>query len=374
VIRCRMSIASAVVTLLASLCAAQSWAAQGVVGNLDPCLSRQSFNAFPPPGSSCGRLYSPESPFNRRVPPHPRLLLRTSDIVSRITELGPPPRIDGGVAGTRDDWGHPIYLSLRSDPVFTVHCTQSSVWGRCSLEGKRIHIPNAAQPSRSEDRHLAVIDQVSGWEYDFWQVRQKPSGGGTLTVSWGGRTRIDGDGLGSAATASGFGLAAGIIGPSELAAGEIDHALFMIVRCTNGSSVWPAGSNPGRSCSSIGLSNSGAPAMGQHFFLAMSAAQIEALPDPSWQKTILRAMGRYGLYVGDTGGNGWGIGVESGASDTSFGLPEPWALLGRRFQVPSDPGPAGAGRYYRFSLRDAVDWPAKLRVLAVCVARRGCGS
>jgi hypothetical protein len=113
--------------------------------------------------------------------------------------------------------------------------------------------------------------------------------------------------------------------------------------------------------------------MGQHFFLDMSEAQIEALSAPAWQKTILRAMARYGLYVGDTGGNGWGIGVESGASETSFGLPDPWTLLGRRFRVPSHPiDQAGGRRYYRFNLQDAVDWAAHLRILAVCVARRHC--
>jgi len=376
--RCRrLPIAATFVVLLTSVCAVQSWAAEGVAPDSDSCLPRQSFDPFPPPEMSCGRLYSAASPFNRPIPPHPRLIRRSSETVSRTTGLGLPPRIDGGVAETEDDWGHPIYFSVRSDPIFTVHCTQSSAWGRCSVEGKRIHIPNAAQPTRSGDRHLAVIDQVSGWEYDFWQVRQKPAGGGRLVVSYGGRTRIRGAhafGLGSAATASGFALAAGIIRPEELAAGEIDHALFMIVKCTNGSSVWPAGSGSGRSCSSIGLPDAGAPAMGQHFFLAMSHTQIEALPDPPWQKTVLRAMARYGFYVGDTGGNGWGIGVESGASDTSFGLPDPWALLGKRFRVPSDQvGPAGGRRHYRFSLRNAVDWSAKLRVLAVCVARQRCG-
>ena len=39
----------------------------------------------------------------------------------------------------------------------------------------------------------------------------------------------------------------------------------------------------------------------------MSAAQIDALAKPTWQKTILHAMAKYGMYVGDTGGNAWGV-------------------------------------------------------------------
>ena len=96
--------------------------------------------------------------------------------------------------------------------------------------------------------------------------------------------------------------------------------------------------------------------MGQHFFLEMTDAQIEALSVPSWQKTILRAMARYGLYVGDTGGGGWGIQFESGSSFTSFGQPDPWVRLGepaRGAQIDRSehrPQPADLGSQERGSL------------------------
>ena len=102
----------------------------------------------------------------------------------------------------------------------------------------------------------------------------------------------------------------------------------MVVKCTNGTAVYPAGSDTGRSCSSIGLSNQNAPAMGQHFVLNMSVAEIEALPDPGWQKTVLRAMAEYGLYVGDTGGGF--LKVQSGVSFTSMGMGDPWSSLASR--------------------------------------------
>ena len=73
-----------------------------------------------------------------------------------------------------------------------------------------------------------------------------------------------------------FGGAAGIIRPAELAVGKIDHALFMVVKCTNGESVPPAGSGAGTACSDIGLPNEGAPPMGAHFFLDMTDAEIAA--------------------------------------------------------------------------------------------------
>ncbi len=87
-----------------------------------------------------------------------------------------------------------------------------------------------------------------GWEYDFWQVSSKPAGGGTLSFSIGGRIPIDGDGLDGKATASLFGNLAGIIRAPEMAAGEIDHALFIVLKCSSattafghGTVVGPAG-------------------------------------------------------------------------------------------------------------------------------------
>ena len=235
------------------------------------------------PGS-CWRPYSDLSPFNREITPRPRLTARSSRIVRRVVAFGQGPRFEGGIAGTRDDWGHPVYFSSRSNPMYKVHCSRSSGWGACEVEGDRVRIPDAAQPAGGGDGHMAVIDRASGWEYDFWQVKQKPAGGGTLTVSYGGKTRVKGRdamGLGSGATAAGFGLAAGVIRPEEMAGGKISHALFMVVECTSGRVVWPATpGSTGRVCSSIGLSNADAPSMGQRFFLDMDAAQIDALPNP----------------------------------------------------------------------------------------------
>ena len=195
-----------------------------------------------------------------------------------------------------------------------------------------------------------------------------------ITVSHGGKTRIgtpDADGLGSNATAAHFGTAAGVIRPAELEAGQINHALFMVVKCTNGTYVWPAkGPGVGRSCASMGLSNANAPAMGQHFYLDMSEAEIAALAVPAWKRTILRAMARYGMFVGDTGGNSWRLKIESGSSMTSFGYQDPWARLGQRYGVPTWSSSSGA-THHIFNLRDGVDW-SHLRIADPCVSRATC--
>ena len=330
----------------------------------DPSCVLGNFSSVSLPGA-CYRPYSDSSPFNTPVAGKPTSP-NSDAIVSRMMSFSPvPDKVSTNNADTAGDWAHPIYYSQPTDPVYTVDCVEN--WGTCEIEGMKVRIPSQARAAGGSDGHMAVIDQAGGWEYDFWQVRSKPSGGGTIAISWGGRTPVggaDADGLDSNATAAHFGLAAGMIRPAELAAGEINHALFSVVKCTNGTAVAPAGTGTGRSCSSIGLSNANAPAMGQHFYLDMTEAEINALAKPEWQKTILRAMAEYGTYVGDTGGVGWNVMFESGSSYTSFGQPDPWVALGDKLGVPKWTNPESGRTLRVFDFQNAVDWSRELKVAA----------
>jgi hypothetical protein len=313
------------------------------------------------PGA-CWRPYSDSSPFNRRIPSGAPNAPHSDAIVDRLTGFGEPDSLASHRTGA-DDWYHPIYFSKPSDPEFTIHCAAD--WGTCEGEGEKVRIPDEARAAAEGDGHLTVIDQQSGWEYDFWQVKQKPRGGGRLVVSWGGKTRIDGDGLGSAAVAAHYGAAAGIIRAPELAAGRINHALFMVVRCTDGKNVYPA-QGQASICSQIGRSNENAPKLGHRFQLQMSDAEINALNVPEWKKTVLRAMAEYGMYVGDTGGNAWGIQFESSQTYLSFGHPDPFVRIGEQNGLPEWQGDRV------FHLRDGVNWKRQLRVVDSCTADGSC--
>jgi hypothetical protein len=244
-----------------------------------------------------------------------------------------------------------------------VHCTRAE-WGRCDIEGLRVRVPEGARPAGGDDGHMAVIDQARGWEYDFWQVSSKPRGGGILTASWGGRTRFGrgSDGLGSDATAAHFGLLAGIIRPSELAAGRIRHALAVKIDCDDGRSVYPA-QGAGQQCDD----RAGAPPQGARFQLAMSSAEIDALKAPRWKRAILLAMARYGFFVEDTGGSPWDLAIESGASFTSFGRQDPWVSFAREAGADRD-----GGGTYRLGIAGGVDWAGRLRMIDPCVTERSC--
>jgi hypothetical protein len=313
--------------------------------------------------TSCWRPYSDSSPFNRAIPSSARVAPHSAAMVARLMSFGEPTNLVAGQSGTSADWYHPTYYATGGDPRYTLHCTEP--WGRCAVEGIRLRVPAAARPAGGGDAHMTIVDQAGRWEYDLWGVSSKPAGGGTVSAKWGGKTRIDGDGRGSDATAARFGNLAGVIRGPELAAGHIDHALFMTIDCDSGTYVYPA-MKTGRACSSIGLSNRDAPPMGSRFQLNMSSSQIDALAVPAWKKTILHAMATYGMYFGDTGGGTWGLQFESGSTYTSFGVGDPVAAFARANGVP------GSSGHYAFNLRDGVDWAKYLRVIDPCTTRGAC--
>jgi hypothetical protein len=333
-------------------------------GSCQPAFGPFEVGSWP---TGCWRPYADSSPFNRPVPANPRLLSNSSAIINRLVGWGKMQSLAAGHSGTDDDYWHPLYYSHSSDPLYTVRC---AMWtSSCKVEGAQVRIPRQAQPAAGGDGHMAVIDQSTGMEYDFWQVKSRSPDGGTLNVSHGGKTLIDGAGLGSNATAAHFGLAAGAIRGAEVLRGEINHALFSQIKCSSGTSVYPAApGSSGAPCSTFGLSNQDAPPMGARLWLALSDGEIDGLPVPAWKKTVLKAMAHYGVLVGDTmGGNSsWGIQAESGSSYTSFGAKDPWDTVGEQAKAPA------WNTGYVFDVGSGVDWTRYLRVLDPCVSQGTC--
>jgi hypothetical protein len=314
------------------------------------------------PSESVTPFYSGSSPFNTPVPANPTVAPDSSQIVQRLVGLGPPAANPAGVAGTPMDWSHPVYFAKASDPVYTIHQTG---WANPDVEGRQIHIPVGAEPAGGDDASFAVVN-TDGWEYDFWQAKAPSADGGTFTANFAKRAPWDGDGLGTSGvpyqggiTAAGFSNQAGVIRLSEMKAGVINHALFMSVRGWHGR-VWPSAMLSGTTGQ---VADPAAPAMGQHFWLDMTQSQIDALSVPEWQKIILRAMAKYGMYVGDNGGSPWALQFESGDNYTSFGQPDPWIAYAQSQGIaPSYASSIGRDVYY-FNFKNAVDWGSKLKVL-----------
>jgi hypothetical protein len=303
--------------------------------------------------TSCWRPFSDNSIFNRPVPAVPSVLANSSQVVDQVLGMAQLTNPYTGAADTGADWYDPIYWAQAGDPVYTIHCTKT--WGECPIEGMRISVPGPARPSASADGHLSVIDQRSGWEYDFWQASKPSTTGGVLTASWGGRTMVTGDGLASAASAAGQGLVGGLIRAQELEAGRVDHALVMSVKCTGPHYVYPAVGN-----ASTCPDTSNAPPTGQWFYLDMTDGEIDSLDAPAWKRAILTALAHYGSYITDTGGAISLVAFESGSSYSSFGSVDPLVTFAQQHSAAIV---QHNGLYY-FDLASGVDWRRRLRALS----------
>jgi hypothetical protein len=387
-----------------------------------------------PPGN--WRPYSDSSAFNRKVPPNPPLLANSTRIVDRVlgdlSKQKQPANIvvyDDGTAG----W--PTYWGTAADPLRDVACK----WGDCSAAHVKGRAPAGAEmqggndvpKDDSHDRHLTYVDQTSGTEFDLWHVETSPlpARGGTIVADWGGITKIDGDGLAGCAkgacrgegNAGRVGNLAGRVRFEELAdaiarRSYIDHALSIAIKCTDGTTVYPASTNFGMACNDpqahVAKGNRHAPPMGARLHLNLTregvAADLARIDGkamskvPEWKKVFLRTLVVYGAIVMDTGGDfyfAWQM--ESGNQYTSMKVPDPWVAFGRRmatdpatgkpftdcwtgpagtdWQVDCQKKPKGPGDGYLGVWKDKDDglqwndqvW-SRLEVLDQCVSKGSC--
>jgi hypothetical protein len=309
----------------------------------------------------CWRPYRAGGAFNQPLRPGAPLAPGSPETVARLAGRGGPEMIYGLPRATSDpahsaaDFQHPLYEGEWLDPATRVRCT-SHPCGQ--LAAKRVPLPPGALPAGGTDGHYAVLDDDTGAEYDLYRAKlpARASGGGFTSpadgLAWG---------LGSDATAAHFGLAAGVVRAPELAAGEVDHALFLLVDCTQGVVAPAAG---------LGSECPGGPPMGARLALDMSDREIDALPVPAWKRGVLRALARYGGYIGDTGASGhaaFEVAMESGETYTSLGGPD---LIGDEWA--SQGGGERFNNYRYFDLASGVDWRGRLRVIDPCVAARTC--
>jgi hypothetical protein len=308
------------------------------------------------------RPYAATSPFNQPIPGSASVHPNSANIVREVLSWAAPGSLIAGSAGTTSDYGHPTYWSQPNDPRYKLHSTSGSP----AIEGMTIPVPSAAKPAGGSDAHMTIVTP-DGWEYDLWDVQSKPTGGGTLTFGIGGRTRIDGNGTNSPATASNFANLAGVIRAQELAAGHINHALFIAAKCTTTSTAFGFGARDGSGSQAAyvypathggsGCGDANAPPMGARFQLNMSDAQIAALNVPDWKKTILTALAHYGGYVGDTGGPGFAFEFESSEMYLAFGYADPLVTFAKANGIVPQNG------FYAFNMATGVDWAHYLRVV-----------
>jgi hypothetical protein len=237
------------------------------------------------------RLYSPDSPFNARLPRQPAFSSGTSAMIAGLAQTA----AEEGARIALRSYTVPLYMAGRHTPHRRVRMTASWRPRRAMVS---VPIPVGAAPDPASDGHLAVIDRSNGCEYDFWRLRRN---GRRWEASWGNALPVRGTGVfprGYSARGSGFALLAGVVMPRELRRGRIDHALLLSYPYTRaGGPVRPATESDGPTRSRRAIPE------GARLQLDPSL-DLDALGLSGYERTIARALQVYGAYVGDTGGNG----------------------------------------------------------------------
>lgn len=175
-----------------------------------------------------------------------------------------------------------------------------------------VPVTDAMWAEPTSDGHLCVVDpaKMIAWEFSRFRFPKDGTPSCTTFNIWD----LTGTGVGvpyagkrwwaRGGRGSGFPIIAGLIRPEELAAGEIRHALEVSFpkngRGEHGKTLFipPAcrsdGQNAGRQYPIMGMLFQLDPALGEREFDAWGLNR-EA-------KIVARALQKYGMYLGDTGG------------------------------------------------------------------------
>lgn len=329
--------------------------------------------------------FAASSPWNKPIPGNATATADSATVISRLSEIGKPMDRWIGVGGSSSDFEHPRYYFARGDPFVRVKLKagqrdpSKAETAEANMEARKrkvsplhnllIPMPAIAAPAAGSDGHLSIL--TANLAYDMWKANGWAPGEGRYGAYAGAVFDLSGDGRslsGHAATASGVSLLAGAIRLCELEAGHIPHALAICVRWAR-AGVFEASVANGSASKDPAVTAGDAndlkyPITGSRLQLTYSKAEIQALSQPAWVKTILEAMREYGMIVIDTSGgtNTWWFQFESGGADVAHGKTDRWATFGA-VQGLADAhalgGPVGS---WVLSPGNWADW-TKLRVV-----------
>jgi hypothetical protein len=272
---------------------------------------RTNVTALRPPVSRArAALYAATSPFNTPIPANAQVDPNSARYVAGLREAAA--RSTFTIALRK--WTVPVYEAGPATPRFNVKLTAS--WrSRDWMEA--VPIPPSAAPDSEDDAHMTVLDRKTGCEFDFYDARKVD---GRWFADWANALLIRGRGIyprGLSTRGSGFANLAGLIWPHELKAREIPHALMFSYPHTSArGAVAPATETDGRSTRADALPE------GARLQLDPTL-DLDRLRLRPYERTIARALQRYGMYLGDTGGGApslYAVHAQSYRSDRYAGL------------------------------------------------------
>ncbi len=254
------------------------------------------------PPARAWRPFSPDSPWNQKIPQNPEIDPRSQELVEDLAGSSRWPFLGINIKG----YSIPVYyVDSARTPTCLVKCRDAVGEGF----DKPVPIPDGARPDPQSDRHLCIVDRKRGIEWGMWDARRNPDGSWVCGV--GATADLKGPGvrpphgraprwqLSVGARASGFPLIAGLITVEEMRAGAVEHALALAYpHCRSRYFVPPASTAQGTTAEA--RPDRGIP-MGGRLQLDPSIDVNRLRLSPSG-RAIARALQVYGAYVCDYSG------------------------------------------------------------------------
>jgi hypothetical protein len=222
----------------------------------------------------------------------------------------------------------PVYTVPADEPTATV-TLDNAAWNTgtaLAQSWQGVPIPAGAQPAQGSDESMVVYQPSTNHMWEFWKMSLQADG---WHAQWGGTIADVSTNPGYytnypqwGATATSLPLLGGLIRPSELASGQIDHALAIAVPQARASYfTWPAERTDGTTNSPTAIPE------GQRFRLDPSL-NLATIPMAPIVRMIAVAAQKYGIIVRDQAGA-----VTFFAEDTNAeGLPDPYYGPGGYFE------------------------------------------
>lgn len=239
----------------------------------------------------------------------------------------------GGIAGLNID-AYSASLAVASRRTEKVNLRLENCQDKSAMETRGLFgpagvftgvpMPRDAVPAPGSDGHLAVWAPHEDRLWEFWRARRRPDG--NWQACWGGRI----DGVSRArgqfpppygVSASGLATAGYMITLEEGRAGQIDHAMGLVLVSPKAGWSYPANRGDGTSRDPNAIPE------GTRLRLD-PAVDLNSLRLPSFAAAIARAAQRYGFIVIDRGG-AVTVMAEGGAQERRRTGVDPWpSILG----------------------------------------------
>lgn len=246
------------------------------------------------------RWYSDTSPWNTPISPNAVTHPLSAEFIANIS---------GHFGSRTDKYTFPVYRINQDTPVQSVwirgfysHVTKPDKQEKLQVIRKtriKIPIPLGAKPAKGKDRHMVFWNPQTGDEWGLWHVRRE-KGRWKADNGYHYNTRWDAvPPNGFISRGAGVPYLAGLITPSEMRRGVIEHALALGINYPSPNHVYPATKSDGRSRKLHALP------MGSRLQLDPSLGDSDF---DRWgldrnARVIARALQRYGMILVDGSGH-----------------------------------------------------------------------